>query len=138
MITLFSLIVICSIWTLGIKIVTSEGMILGSVGAWAQMKVEEGNRIFEALITCHWCMPSLHSSIAILFAWGIGVITPQWNLIIYYPLVAMGTSLVNGLVWGHHLKQDAEKEYYEKKHDWDNYLEEYESSDIFDYENIRN
>lgn len=138
MITLFSLIAICSIWTLGIKIVTSEGMILGSVGAWAQMKAEEGHRIFEALFLCVWCLPSLHSAIAILFAWGIGIITPSWQLLIYYPLVAMGASLLNGLIWGYHEKQAAEKEYYEKKHDWDKYMEEYENSDIFDYENLSN
>lgn len=130
MITLFSLIIICSIWTLGVKIVTSEGMVLHSVGEWAEDKVKQGHIIYEALIVCEWCLPSIHTAIAILFAWGIGIITPTWHLIFYYPLVAMGASMLNGLVWGHHIKQTRTIEYYESQKQDD----EFEGGDIFNYE----
>lgn len=114
MLLLFQLIAICSIWTLGIKIATAKGMVLEKLGEWGEKKVEEGYKIYEALFVCHWCMPSIHSLVAIEFAFGIGIIEHfTWNLLAYYPLVVMGTSMLNGLIWGHHEKTNAAKEFYQ-------------------------
>lgn len=111
MILLCKLIFITSLWTLAIKIATSEGMVFEKLGKYGEKKVKEGYKIFEALWVCQWCMPSIHASIGMAFAFGLGIIQYfTWNLLIYYVLTVCGSSLVNGLIWGFHLKQNAEKE----------------------------
>lgn len=113
MINIFCIIFFTSVWVLGIKIVTSPGMILEKVGEWGGKKVREGHRIYEALLVCHYCMPSIHSIIGYSFAIGIGVVEFHWRLLISYPIVVMGSSLINGLVWGWKDKIDNESKYYE-------------------------
>lgn len=111
MLLLFKLIIICVIWTLGIKIATSEGMVLERLGKYGEKKVDEGYKIFEALWVCQWCMPSIHTAIAMFFAFGIGIIPElTYRLIFYYPLVAMGSSLLNGLIWQYYLTKNDTKE----------------------------
>lgn len=111
MILLFQLIIITSIWCLGVKIVTAEGMLLEKLGVYAKRQVEEGNVIWDALIACEWCLPSIHSLLGYSFALVLGVITHfEWKLVFMYPLVAMGASLLNGLIWNYHLKSNSEKE----------------------------
>jgi hypothetical protein len=97
------LILLTSIWVLGLTIITQEHMLLYSIREWADKKHEAGNKWLEPVILCHWCMPSLHSLIGYSFAIGIGIITSfEWRLVFMYPLVAMGSSLFNGIVWGIH------------------------------------
>ncbi len=99
MISLFSIIAITSIWVLGIKIATAEGMVLESVGNWAINKAVSGKRIFEPLLVCHWCMPSIHS----LFGYGFFFAltgSMSWGLVACYPIAVMGSSLLCGLIWG--------------------------------------
>lgn len=107
---LFSLIVITSTWCLGIKIITSDGMVLEKLGKWGQKKVDEGYKIFEALFVCQWCMPSIHTMIGMAFAYKLGIMELSWDLLFYYPIVAMGSSLVNGLVWLSYNTLSAKKE----------------------------
>lgn len=101
MILILKLIALTSIWVLGIKIATADDMVLEKVGQYGKKKVEEGHKIFEALIVCQWCMPSIHSLIGYAFAFGLGILPVQWNwqLVIRYPIVVMGSSLVCGLTW---------------------------------------
>jgi hypothetical protein len=100
MIELIKIILITAIWCLGVKIVTAKGMVLEGVGEWAENKVEQGYKIFEALLVCPWCMPSIHSIIGYLFAFAIGAVTGyKFELVIMYPLVVMGASVVTGLTW---------------------------------------
>jgi ABC-type spermidine/putrescine transport system permease subunit II len=100
MILLMKLILITAIWCLGIKIATAKGMILEGLGEWAEDKVEQGHKIFEPLLVCPWCMPSIHSAIGYLFAFSIGVVADfKFELVIMYPLVVMGASVVTGLTW---------------------------------------
>lgn len=113
MINIFCIIFFTSVWVLGIKIATSPGMILEKAGEWGGQKVREGHRIFEALLVCHYCMPSIHSIIGYSFAIGIGVVEFHWRLLIAYPIVVMGSSLFNGLVWGWHEKIKNETKYLE-------------------------
>lgn len=97
---LIQLILITSIWCLGIKIVTAKGMIFEKIGDWAEDKVVQGNKIFEPLLVCPWCLPSIHSVIGYSFAIGLGMIDKfEWKLIIMWPLVAMGASVITGLIW---------------------------------------
>lgn len=126
MVLLFSLIAICSIWVLGLKIVTSGGMMLGRIGEYAEKKLyDDGVIIYAPLLVCEWCMPSIHTSIAILFAYFIGVIDHfSVRLLAYYPLVVMGSSLVSGLVWQYYEDKKAQSIF--------NKIDETEPEDIGD------
>ena len=118
MFLLFELITICVIWCIGIKIVTSQGMVLEKLGEWAEKKVEDGYRIYEPLLVCPYCMPSIHTAIAIGFSFGMGVIdTWSWHLLFMYPIVAMASSFINGFLWKAHQKQNAEHEFLESAKD---------------------
>lgn len=109
MILLLQLILITSIWVLGLTIVTQKGMILERVGAWAAWQ----GKWTEPVISCVWCMSSIHSIIGYALALGMGLIQEfSWALVIIYPLVAMGSSMVSGLVWTWYMKVHAETEYY--------------------------
>lgn len=100
MIVLSQLILITTIWCLGVKIVTAEGMLLEKLGKWAEDKVERGHKIYEAIVTCQWCLPSLHSIIGYSFAIGIGVIAEfEWKLVFMYPIVVCGSSILCGFTW---------------------------------------
>ncbi len=98
MILILKLIALTSIWVLGLKIVTSKGMLLEKFGTWAETKVEQGQKIFEAVIVCQWCMPSIHSIVGYLFAYVIGI-PMSWRIVACYPIIVMGSSLVCGLTW---------------------------------------
>lgn len=89
------------IWVLGIKIVTAEGMIFENIGKYGKQKIEEGYKVYEALVNCEWCLPSIHSIFGYVFAFALGVIPFEWNwnYIIMWPIVVMGTSLCTGLTW---------------------------------------
>ena len=111
MITLLSIIVLTSIWNIGIEILLSEGMGLHKVRLWAESK---SSKIFEPLITCIWCRPSIHSSIAFLAAAGLGWIElQQWNNLILYPFVVCGTSAVSGIVWSAYKYIEIKAKYYQ-------------------------
>lgn len=110
---LLKLILLTAIWVLGIKIATAEDMVLEKLGNYGKQKVEEGYKIFEALWVCEWCMPSVHSIIGYAFAVGLDIINGfDWKLVILYPLVVMGTSVVTGFTWNYLEKSNAITEYY--------------------------
>ena len=114
MITLLSIISITSIWVLGLTIATQEGMILYSIREWGDKIHSKGNKWIEPIILCHWCMPSLHSIVGYAFAYKIGVIDfVSWQIVFMYPLVVMGSSMLNGLVWGIHKLIENKSSYYE-------------------------
>lgn len=114
MILLLSLIFICSVWCLGLTILTSEGMLLESVGRWVHERIKTNTSILKALIGCIWCMPSIHTSVAMFFAYKIGIVQDiNITLVYYYPLVAMGSSLVSGIVWTFYQKMEAQMKHYD-------------------------
>lgn len=116
---LLKLISLTSIWILGIKIITTDGMVLEKVGRYGQKKVDEGYRIFEPLWVCQWCMPSIHTLIGFLFAWGLGFITTwQWNFLIMYLVCAFATSLICGLVWMVYMLLNSIKQYYDNAQEY--------------------
>lgn len=145
MILLFELIFITSILVLGYTIITQEGMALYSLRLWAEKKKDEGKKWIEPILLCHWCQPSIWSAFAFAFAFGIGLIEKfNWHLLFYYPLVVAGSSLLNGLIWGYHLKSNAQKEAYESEKECanimiENSLEEYDEREyeerIYDHTN---
>lgn len=121
MTVLFNIIIITFIWVMGIKISTADGMVFEKLGRYAQRKVDEGYKIWEALVACEWCLPSVHSIFGNAFAMGLGIIPAEFNkeLFIRWPLVIMGTSLLSGLTWTIYLtinkikeKNEAEAEYF--------------------------
>ena len=111
MMLLFELIIITSILVLGYTIATQEGMVFYNIRQWAEKKKEQGSKLIEPAFLCHWCQPSSWALIAFAFAFGMGIIEKfEWNLLFYYVLTVCGSSLVNGLIWGYHLKSNADKE----------------------------
>lgn len=100
MILLFKLIILTFICVMGLKIVLSKGMLLERVGEWLEYQVESGNKIFDLFI-CQWCMATLCSLLAHGFAFGLGILPLEWNwqLLIRWPLVVMGSSFLCGNVW---------------------------------------
>lgn len=114
MITLFTLILLTSIWCIGIKIATANGMILEKLGHYAESKALEGRKIYEPLIVCPWCLPSIHSIFGYAFALGMGSITHfSWSLVVIYPLVVAGASIVTGFTWSIYLTINSIKEAYD-------------------------
>lgn len=95
MTTLLSIILITGIWCLGITIVTQPDMGLGFIRVWAESKK---SKWFEPLILCPWCLPSVHSMFGYFFGWILGF-NITWNIIMVYPLVVAGASVVSGTVW---------------------------------------
>lgn len=132
MILLFKLIAITVIWVLGIKIATSEGMILEKLGRFAEKKVDEGHKIWDGLVWCQWCLPSFHSVPAHFFAFGLGVIPFEVNkeLFIRWPLVIMGSSLVSGLIWTIYLTINKVKERNEEEWEYFRNLNQQDEKDI--------
>ena len=98
---------------LGYTIITQENMALHKLRVWANNKKSKGVKWVEPLLLCHWCQPSTWALLSFGIAFGLGIINHfEWKLIFYYILTVGGSSLVNGLVWGYHLKTDAETEFY--------------------------
>ncbi len=126
-IVLLKLILLTSIWVLGLTIVTQEGMLLYNIRLWAEKKADEGNRWVEPLILCHWCMSSLHSFFGYAFALVSGIVIYDWHILILYPLVVMGSSIVNGLTWAAYQLVSAKTEFYKNIND-SNYGNEKEGS----------
>lgn len=88
------------IWVIGVKIATSEGMILEKLGTWGEEQEEE-NKIFKGLITCPWCLPGVHSIVGWGYAFILGGIPFEWNwkYLVMWPIIIMGSSLCAGLTW---------------------------------------
>ena len=119
MIVLITLISITSILVLGVTIVTQPGMILHSIRSWAEKKE---SKIYEPIILCHWCMASLWSSVGYFFALITRIISWEWSLVFYYPLVVCGSSIACGVTWGLYKKIESESNYFsnvEKLTHWD-------------------
>lgn len=111
MILLLKLIFITSLLVLGYTVATQENMVFHGIRKWAEKKKENGSKWAEPLFLCHWCQSSSWSLISFAFAFGLGIIQSfTWSIFIYYILTVCGSSLLNGFVWGFHLKQNAEKE----------------------------
>ncbi len=104
MILIFKLILITFILVMGLKIAMSEDMLLEKLGNWFGEKAKS-NKVFE-LFVCPWCMGTLQSITAHFFAFGLGLLPFEWNwqLLIRWPLVVMGASLLSGLTWTIYLK----------------------------------
>lgn len=123
MILLVELIVLCSIWNIGIEIIFSDGMALQSVREWAESK---DSKWYEVLFYCIWCRPSIHSLVGYMAAIGIGLIDKfEWKLIYMYPLVVCGTSAISGIVWSVYKLIEIKTLYYKHK----------EQNEFFDLKN---
>lgn len=121
MITL-KLIGITVLIVLALKIALSKGMLLEKTGKWLEQKVDDGKKIFDIFI-CPYCMGTLQTITAHLFAFGLGILPLEWDwqLLIRYPLIVFGTSIIAGNFWNVYLtinqvkeKNEIEVEYYKK------------------------
>lgn len=98
MIQLLELIIITSVWVLGLTIATQEHMVLYGVRVWAN-KYQDNYKILKALITCPFCMPSIHSLFGYFFAVAGGIVSLDLRLLVLYPIVVMGASILTGFSW---------------------------------------
>ena len=100
MILLFKLILITFILVMGLKIAMSKDMLLEKVGDYFEEKVADGHKVFDIFV-CPWCMSTLQSIVAHVIAIGLGILPMEWDwqLLIRWPLVVMGTSFIAGNAW---------------------------------------
>lgn len=122
MMILFKLIGLTVIIVLGLKIAMSEGMLLEKLGKFFERKINEGQKWMD-LFFCQWCMSTLCSIAAYFFAFGLDILPFEWNwqLLIRWPLIVMGGSIIAGNFWNVYLtinqikeKNEIEVEYYKK------------------------
>lgn len=110
MIELVQLILLVSIWNIGIEILLSEDMGLHKVRLWAESK---SSKFFEPLIICIWCRPSIHSLAGFIAAAGLGWIELlSWSSLILYPFVVAGSSFVSGASWSIYKLIELKYKYY--------------------------
>lgn len=97
MTTLINIILVTSIWCLGITIATQKDMVLHFIRRWAEQK---DSKWFEPIVICPWCMPSIHSLIGYSFCFATEIVTVfNWNIVLMYPIVVCGSSVVTGVIW---------------------------------------
>lgn len=97
MILAAKIIVITVIWVLGFYLASSEGMVFYGLTKYAETRK---SLIWQPIVLCVWCMPSIHSLIGYLFAAGLGVITHfSWRLVFMYPIVVMASAFLGGFLW---------------------------------------
>lgn len=111
MILLLKLILVSVILVMGLKISTSEGMIFENIGNYARRKVEQGYKYWD-LIACEWCCGTWLSIIAhvLVLKLGIAYFDLNWQVLIRWPLVVMGTSITSGFIWTIYLTLNEVKE----------------------------
>lgn len=105
------LIGITVLLALSLKVVMSEGMLLEKLGQFFERKIDEGYKVFD-LIYCQWCSSTLMSIVAHFFAFGLGVLPFEWNwqLLIRWPLIVGGSSIIAGNFWNIYLAINQIKE----------------------------
>lgn len=100
-------------WSLGWRVIISEGLLLEKLGTWAEKKAE-GNKIYD-IICCPWCIPNAHG---ILFVWPLvfvlGILPFEWNwkYLAMYPFCLGASSFITGIIWTLYLTINAIRENY--------------------------
>lgn len=114
MLILLKLSFISFLCVMALKIAMSDKMLLSNLGEYFEKKVDEGNKVFDLFI-CPWCMGTLQSITAHLFAFGLGILPLSFNfkLLIRLPLIIFLTSISAGLVWTIYLTINSIKENYD-------------------------
>jgi hypothetical protein len=80
---------------LGATIATQQNMI----GYGLRVKADKkGLKIFEPIILCVWCMPSLWS----LFGYGFSFLYCgiEFKMLLFYPVVVAANIILCGTIWG--------------------------------------
>jgi hypothetical protein len=101
---ILSWILLTVFWVLGLTIVTQPGMLLYFIRERAEKKKSS---VYDALIRCHWCMPSIHGIAGYLFALATGVINGVLlTHLAAYPIIVCGSSFACGLLWALYKKTE--------------------------------
>lgn len=116
---LFQQIVLTVIIVLGMKIAMSEGMLLEKLGRYFEQKIDEGYKIFD-LFYCQWCGGTFYGIVAYFFAFGLGLLPFEWDwqLLIRWPLITMGSSIIAGNLWNIYLTINSIREKHETEHEY--------------------
>ena len=94
---IFYITLITTVLILGATVVTQEGMLFYFLRVSADKKKK---KIFDALILCVWCMPSVWSLIGIAISFGVGVLDSfSYRVFFVYPIVVCASSVLSGIVW---------------------------------------
>lgn len=113
-------------WSLGWRVIISEGMLFERIGVWAQDKVDAGNKFYELLI-CPWCLPNF---MGVFFVWPLAFgleILPfecNWKYLLMYPFCLSASSFITGFVWTLYLTMNAKREYYTQVNEYKIDIEE--------------
>ncbi len=92
------LIFVTAVLVWGVMISTEPDMVFEKIGAWADNEIKKGNKIWDWILRCPFCMPSLYTSFAYLLTFKLGMWS-DWSMLWAYPIVVCGASLVSGMVW---------------------------------------
>lgn len=101
-ITIATLVLITVSFVFAVRISTSEGMVFEKIGKWATDRLDEGKRIYEPLLLCEWCMPSVYSLVAIVFYILANYLFTgvfYYKVIILYPAIIGISSMITGLTF---------------------------------------
>lgn len=97
---IFYLILMTSIWVIGLTVVTQQGMLLFGIRKWANFHSQEKPvSVYDAIIKCPFCMPSIHSAIGYGFCILSGIVELDIKLLYVYPVVVCGSSFISGFLW---------------------------------------
>lgn len=102
-------------WSLGWRIIVSDGMLFEKIGQWAEKKVEAGNKFYDIFV-CPWCIPNAH---AILFVWplifGLEILPFEWNwkYLFMYPFCLGASSFITGVLWTFYTSINSKKQYHD-------------------------
>ena len=91
------IILITSIWCVGITLFTQNGFLLYFIRKYAESKVGK-YKIWNGLLLCIWCMAGVHS----LLGYGFWFLAKgiDWGLLKSIHIVICGVALLNGILWG--------------------------------------
>ncbi len=86
---------------LALKTALSEGMLLERLGNWLDWQANDRGSKLAQMFFCPFCMPTIQSIVAHAFAFGLGILPMElnWALLIRWPLVVFGASIIAGNFW---------------------------------------
>lgn len=100
-------------WTMGWRVVISEGMLLEKLGKWAEEKAKT-NKLFDILV-CPWCIPNVQGLLFVYpLAYGMGILNGfHWEYLMMYPFCLGGASFISGMLWNIYLTMNQMKDFFE-------------------------
>lgn len=111
-IVILKMIFLLVCWTMGWRVIISEGMLFEKLGEWAEKKAET-NKWFDAII-CPWCIPNIQGLLFVYpLAFALGILEWwDWRYVAMYPFTLGAASFICGTLWEIYLTRNRKREYY--------------------------